>query len=80
MFKLVEFERPDPERLDQLTISALFSRSKKAMALLWKEGLINESNLSQAVKLICELQLTELYEFSAELAGTTGGSEVRYDL
>ncbi|MBQ8589296.1 MAG: hypothetical protein IJ486_02450 [Firmicutes bacterium] len=80
LFKLVKFERHDPEMLDQLSISALFSRSKKAMALLWKEGLINEKNLSQAVKLICDLQLTELYEFSAELAGTSGGSEVRYEL
>lgn len=80
LFKLVDFELRQPEVLDCMSASALFTRSKRAMALLWKKGLINKENLSQAVKLICELQLTELYEFCAELAGTTGGSEVRYEL
>jgi len=80
LFKLVDFEIRRPELLDCMSASALFTRSKRAMALLWKHGLINKENLSQAVKLICDLQLTELYEFSAELAGTTGGSEVRYEL
>lgn len=80
MFKLVDFELRQPEVLDCMSASALFNRSKRSMALLWKQGLINKENLNQAVKLICELQLTELYEFSAELAGTTGGSEVRYEL
>lgn len=80
MFKLVDFELRQPEILDCMSASALFTRSKRSMALLWKQGLINKENLNQAVKLICELQLTELYEFSAELAGTTGGSEVRYEL
>ena len=80
LFKLVEFEIRQPELLDCMSASVLFTRSKRSMALLWKQGLINKQNLTQAVKLICELQLTELYEFSAELAGTTGGSEVRYEL
>ena len=80
LFKLVDFEIRQPELLDCMSASSLFTRSKRAMALLWKHGLINKENLSQAVKLICDLQLTELYEFSAELAGTTGGSEVRYEL
>ena len=50
------------------------------MGQVVRQWLINKENLNQAVKLICELQLTELYEFSAELAGTTGGSEGRYEL
>ncbi|MBO4992153.1 MAG: hypothetical protein J6E42_08370 [Firmicutes bacterium] len=80
LFRLVEFEKKDTDQLDALVRSAIFSRSRRAAALVWKRGLLNRKNLAQATEMICDYQIKELYEFIAELAAASGGSEVRYEL
>ena len=80
LLKLAEIQSSQPNSLDSFTRSVLLSRSKKAVALLWKKGLLNPMNLSEATRLICEVQITELYDLMTELAGVTGGSEKRYEL